>query len=343
VTGHAARYGGVLLLLLLPAACEEAHSGAGPPPRSVRGGVLLDFVLIERSEEEGGPYFLDRFETTRADWQAWHRAEGNVVSDPADGAYGDELPVTGITFEAARKYAAWHGCRLQRYDEWWSAATVNGFYLYPWGNRSERTWANGVEFGLGTLTRVGTFESGRSADGAYDLIGNAAEWTESIPPWFFVAFGDRYPGRVESSEVVFNASSGISALERCLGDLRWARGPLCWPGGWIVAAIDPQVPRSVVGGHCATFVFEDSGVPVLEMRPREWSSRVGFRLAGDPGGLLGAWFALATPGTELRTAVLSFCSRPAHRRVLREAFVRAEAAAPYQGPLHGLLRRHFGL
>jgi len=46
----------------------------------------------------------------------------------------------------------------------------------------DATRANTGELGLGEPTPVGTFESGRRAQGwPYDLVGNVSEWTETVP------------------------------------------------------------------------------------------------------------------------------------------------------------------
>jgi hypothetical protein len=90
----------------------------------------------------------------------------------------------------ARELADVRGMRLLTAGEWMYVAAGSGLQSFPWGKTRRLSVANTLELGLRRPVAVGTFESGRSASGCYDLIGNAMEWVEgSLPPitgeeWF---------------------------------------------------------------------------------------------------------------------------------------------------------------
>lgn len=153
------------------------------PERATRFGIFRDLVLIERSAESGGPFFLDRFESTRADWFRFEAATGRGSSQgPTEKpSVANRLhPASSISLGEARAFARWRFCRIPRLDEWNYACTQGDAAQFPWGKLMVETWANTHGLGLGRVAQVGSFESGRSASGPYDLIGNVAEWTESV-------------------------------------------------------------------------------------------------------------------------------------------------------------------
>ncbi|MGH7162020.1 MAG: formylglycine-generating enzyme family protein, partial [Planctomycetota bacterium] len=90
-----------------------------------------------------------------------------------------DLPVTQVTLEEARAFAAWSEARLPTSAELRYAATSAGFRLYPWGDEFDPRRANTRESGSAGPEAVGSRPLGASAHGVEDLIGNAAEWTET--------------------------------------------------------------------------------------------------------------------------------------------------------------------
>src|SRR5690606_25109281 len=69
---------------------------------------------------------------------------------------------------------------VMRAEEWEYACTRGGANRFPWGDKLDATRVNTGELGLMRSTPVGTFESGRRGDAAFDLIGNVGEWTETV-------------------------------------------------------------------------------------------------------------------------------------------------------------------
>ncbi len=103
-------------------------------------------------------------------------------------------PVTGVTWFGAWKFSDTYLLRLPDEEEWEKAARGNTGWDYPWGENIDSSNANyhnsGDPFDNGT-TPVG-FYDGRLVDGfqttnspstfgAYDMAGNASEWTTTQP------------------------------------------------------------------------------------------------------------------------------------------------------------------
>ena len=104
-----------------------------------------------------------------------------------------DMPVVGISHEAAVAFCEWKGrqlnriCRLPTADEWLRAATGDDSRKYPWGNAFCDTAAlireNKEAYKTYPLfAPVGSFMMDVSPYGLYDMGGNAREWTSSQFP-----------------------------------------------------------------------------------------------------------------------------------------------------------------
>jgi serine/threonine-protein kinase len=97
-----------------------------------------------------------------------------------------DRPVTGITFEAAVRYAGWRAAREQRpyrlptEIEWEKAARGADGRGYPWGEADPAGRAN-IATGSDPAQAkpVGSTPGDVSIFGVFDLVGNASEWTSS--------------------------------------------------------------------------------------------------------------------------------------------------------------------
>lgn len=89
-------------------------------------------------------------------------------------------PVTEVTWEGARRYAARAGGRLPTEAEWEAAARGRAGRTYPWGD--ERPTPARAVFGRdsGQTLPVGSRRSGATPQGVNDLAGNVDEWTSSL-------------------------------------------------------------------------------------------------------------------------------------------------------------------
>jgi formylglycine-generating enzyme required for sulfatase activity len=149
-----------------------------------------------RRRLEIGAYFIDRKETTNADYLAFVQAVGaqrplTWVAPGASPIPGDEeLPVVTVTQDEAARYAAWKGRRLPTEEEWERAARGTDGRRFPWGAEEPRGRANVAagEAAGGGLRAVGSFPGDVSPAGCLDMAGNAAEWTSS--PFLCYPAGD---------------------------------------------------------------------------------------------------------------------------------------------------------
>ncbi|MDT4967028.1 MAG: eukaryotic-like serine/threonine-protein kinase [Acidobacteriota bacterium] len=127
------------------------------------------------------PFFVDQYEVTNEDYAKFvkgtnHRAPSNWVGGSYTAVVGRK-PVTGVSWDDASDYAKWAGKRLPSEEEWEFAARGTDGRIYPWGNEWKQGLANADEASR-SLTDAGS-SKGASPFGAYDMVGNAWEWTAS--------------------------------------------------------------------------------------------------------------------------------------------------------------------
>jgi formylglycine-generating enzyme required for sulfatase activity len=115
-----------------------------------------------------GAFWMDRQETTHAEYELFVRATGHRV--PANANPGASLwdtnaplpgsadhPVINVSWEDATAYCAWRGKRLPTEAEWEKAARGTDARRYPWGNNWDHARANSASFWAG---RTIQFDSG---------------------------------------------------------------------------------------------------------------------------------------------------------------------------------------
>ena len=142
-------------------------------------------------------FYIDKTEVTNAQYKEFCSATGKKPpTDPFwEQGYFEKrpnAPVLGVSFEDAKAFAAWAGKRLPTEAEWekaasWDAAAQSKVE-FPWGASFENGKA---AFGLDTPKNVGSFPTGASPSGAFDMAGNVAEWVD--------AFFQPYPGNTGSN------------------------------------------------------------------------------------------------------------------------------------------------
>ena len=102
--------------------------------------------------------------------QANKKCAGKMMRRP------DDLPVTCVTYEVARRYCEeWRGGRLPTEAEWeWAARGGLPGRRYPWGDGPPR--ARRARFGTTRgPVRVGSYPP--NGYGLFDMAGNVWEWT----------------------------------------------------------------------------------------------------------------------------------------------------------------------
>ncbi|MGB3268718.1 MAG: SUMF1/EgtB/PvdO family nonheme iron enzyme [Rhodanobacter sp.] len=135
-------------------------------------------------------FFIDRTPVTNAQFREFLDASGWRPRDPhnflrhwVDGAPPpgwDNKPVTWVSIEDARAYAAWAGKRLPHEWEWQVAAQGHDGRRYPWGNDWDASMVPAVNRGR-TLTAPADADAHPAAAspfGVLDLVGNVWQWTD---------------------------------------------------------------------------------------------------------------------------------------------------------------------
>ena len=166
-------------------------------------------------------YFIDKYEVTVERWQRFVKATGYAETSREVVRHFDKperavLPVGEITWEEAKKYAAWTGKALPTDSQWEKAARGTDGRLYPWGNEAPTTehghfGPKGVQPKL--YTWVGRYPKGASPYGCLDMVGNQYEWSAD---WM-----RPYPGNPQAKKMAGYASTNVSV-----------RGG-SWYHGWI--------------------------------------------------------------------------------------------------------------
>jgi formylglycine-generating enzyme required for sulfatase activity len=143
------------------------------------------------------PFFIDKYPVTNAQFKkfldATHYAPKDAINFLRDwqkngsspGTYpagGENRPVTWVSLEDARAYAAWAAKRLPHEWEWQMAAQGTDGRIYPWGD--PWLFANMPTPVTGrTMTApdpVDAHPQGASPYGVMDMVGNVWQWTDEF-------------------------------------------------------------------------------------------------------------------------------------------------------------------
>ncbi|MEP7285312.1 MAG: SUMF1/EgtB/PvdO family nonheme iron enzyme [Chloroflexota bacterium] len=143
-------------------------------------------------------YWIDKTEVTNAEYQrfiddggyttrdywseagwAWLQSQSPKAPQNYAGTTEPQQPRVGVSWYEAEAYAKWRGGRLPTEAEWEYAARGPNATIYPWGDIWDSSKANAST--SGPTSPVGSYEGGVSWVGAYDMAGNAWEWTKD---WF---------------------------------------------------------------------------------------------------------------------------------------------------------------
>ncbi|MCD6231729.1 formylglycine-generating enzyme family protein [Candidatus Aerophobetes bacterium] len=176
-------------------------------------------------------YYIDKYEVTNEEYCRFLNEEGNrseegylrLNIDDEDcrieergGKYYpkkgyERHPVVEVTWFGARDYAQWAGKRLPTEAEWEKAARGKEGKKYPWGDSLAEKKAN---YNSTNTLPVGSYPSGVSPYGCYDMAGNVWEWCSD---WYNERYYENSPrknpsGPREGSERVLRGGSFYNPL-----------------------------------------------------------------------------------------------------------------------------------
>lgn len=175
------------------------------------------------------PFFIDQTEVTNEQYAKFIEATGYLLPPSWQGKRfpvgADKLPVTDVTWADANEYAKWAKKRLPTEEEWEIAARGTDGRVYPWGSTWEDDLANVAKDETNTrqLAPVGTYLRGQSFYGAFDMVGNAWEWTASDYKEYAGGKPIQTPEGYQNLKVIRGCSYGCQAK---LATATYRRG---WP------------------------------------------------------------------------------------------------------------------
>ena len=166
------------------------------------------FILFDEGprQVEMQPFYMDRYEVTNEQFHVFVQESGYQPPEPHNflrhwrGGFAEgrgDHPVTWVSLEDARAYAAWAGKRLPTDMEWqWAAQGPDG-RLWPWGQTFEADRCNSDS---GGTTPVTAYPGNQSPFGVCDLVGNVWEWidtpcSDGWHRWCFIRGGSYYKAR----------------------------------------------------------------------------------------------------------------------------------------------------
>ena len=185
------------LVVLMTLILVTAMIAVVPMPVPVVQTDLADMVRVDGGVYPVGgrvgsiaveTFYIDRFEVTVGAWRDYEAETGRRAKILAsDEIQAVDSPMRDVTAAEAEAYLTFRLKELPSNVQWQVASLGPGGSERPWGSGFLPDAANIRDFwdrpGMGWrgrgVTRVGTFELGKSAVGAYDMIGNVWEWTRS--------------------------------------------------------------------------------------------------------------------------------------------------------------------
>lgn len=162
----------------LPEAVGIQHPWEEHPARSQKHSMTVSSFYIDKHPVTN-QQFKKFIHATK-----YHPADDhNFLKDWKGGIYPkgwEDKPVTWVSLEDARAYAAWAGKRLPHEWEWQYAAQGTEGRLYPWGNERDTTRIPlpDTTRNMRVPTGVKDYPRGASPSGIMDMVGNVWQWTD---------------------------------------------------------------------------------------------------------------------------------------------------------------------
>lgn len=182
-------------------------------------------------------FYVDQHEVTARQFAAFRPASGG----------GDDRPCVSVPLNDARAYAQWAGKSLPTEAQWEMAARATDARIHPWGN-AVAAWER--KRAPKQIDPVMSFPSDLSPYGAFDLAGNAWEWTSD---WF----DTKYYGMLKGQDVA-NPTGPIRGVGR-LPEVVIKGGSTNWDGSWR-SGMKPDAKLPYLGFRCVLNV--DGAAPM---------------------------------------------------------------------------------
>jgi formylglycine-generating enzyme required for sulfatase activity len=154
------------------------------------------FALGSGLQAPAEAYWIDKYEVSNTQYQSCLRAracQGDTPFRDDSRFNGGNNPVVGISWHDAENYSAWVGGFLPTEAEWEYAAAGEANLQHPWGNSFDGSRLNFCDIncpsdhrnanwndGYSHTAPTTNYPDGASWVGAFNMSGNAAEWTSSL-------------------------------------------------------------------------------------------------------------------------------------------------------------------
>ncbi len=139
-------------------------------------------------------FLIDIYEVTNSDYKKFIDA---IKSSPPifwdEGKIPEGLenhPVTYVSWDEASTFCKWAGKRLPTEAEWEKGARGELGQTFPWGSKFDPSKSNSPESESQGTKPVGSYETGKSPYGLYNMSGNVWEWTSN---WYQPHPGNSVP------------------------------------------------------------------------------------------------------------------------------------------------------
>ncbi|OGR04301.1 MAG: hypothetical protein A2284_01935 [Deltaproteobacteria bacterium RIFOXYA12_FULL_61_11] len=131
-------------------------------------------------------YRIQKYEVTAGDYSDCVTAGECTVANTGgsctyQAAGKEDHPINCVDWHQARAYCQWRGGDLPTEAQWEYAARGNNGHTYPWGNEAPDSTRLNYNGTIGETTAVGTYLTGVSSYGLFDMSGNVWEW---VADWY---------------------------------------------------------------------------------------------------------------------------------------------------------------
>lgn len=253
------------LMVYVPGGASIVGTDHGPSDCGPAYPVFLD------------AFYIDALETTNAQYEAYRtslREDKKRVPPNSANANAVEFPALGVAWGDAHNFLKWAGKELPTEAEFEKAARTGEGWRSPWGN-GRAVWAEPRTPQL--ITIGGSYPGDQSPYGAFDLAGNAREWTSD----FFQPAAHQEAYELSQSKTLTNWTGPKKAIT---GSQRVIKGGGADWAGWHrtgadMSALLPDVGfRGVLRMSAISASAAESTKPGPEPKPatKKTQPRVGF-------------------------------------------------------------------